>query len=68
MITLIAYHYQVEGFLEEMLLLAARAEEYNQFLLAKMADAVAPAPLSAARHNTFRCCSTVERKSSREQH
>lgn len=45
---------QVESYLDEMLLLAQRAEEYNQFMLAKMADAVAPAPLSAARHNAFR--------------
>lgn len=45
---------EVEGHLEEMLLLAQRAEEYNQFMLAKMADAVAPAPLSAAYHNAFR--------------
>ena len=45
---------QVEGYLEEMLLLAQRAEEYNQFMLAKMGEAVAPAPLSAARHNAFR--------------
>lgn len=46
---------QVEGYLEEMLLLVQRAEEYNQFMLAKMGDAVAPAPLSAARHSAFRC-------------
>ena len=51
---------QVEGYLEEMLLLAQRAEEYNQFMLAKMTEAMAPAPLPAARHNDFRqvhsCC------------
>jgi hypothetical protein len=45
---------QVEGYLEEMLLLAQRAEEYNQFMLAKMTEALAPAPLPAARHNDFR--------------
>ena len=45
----------MEGYLEEMLLLVQRAEEYNQFMLAKMGDAVAPAPLSAARHSAFRC-------------
>ena len=46
---------QVEGRLEEMLLLAARAEEYNHYMLAKMGEATEPAPLSAARHNAFRC-------------
>lgn len=45
---------QVEGYLEEMLLLAQRAEEYNQFMLAKMTEALAPAPLPAACHNDFR--------------
>lgn len=44
----------MEGYLEEMLLLAQRAEEYNQFMLAKMTEALAPAPLPAARHNEFR--------------
>ena len=44
----------MEGYLEEMLLLAQRAEEYNQFMLAKMTEALAPAPLPAARHNDFR--------------
>ena len=46
---------QVEGHLEEMLLLCQRSEEYNQFMLAKMADAVAPAILGANRENAFRC-------------
>ena len=39
-----------------MLLLCQRSEEYNQFMLAKMADAVAPAILGANRENAFRCC------------
>lgn len=41
-----------------MLLLAQRAEEYNQFMLAKMSDAVAPGQLSAAYHNAFRYTAT----------
>ncbi len=44
----------MEEYLEEMLMLAARAEEYNQFMLAKMGDAASPVPLSAAHHNAFR--------------
>ena len=44
----------MEGHLEEMLLLCQRSEEYNQFMLAKMADAVAPAILGANRENAFR--------------
>ena len=38
-----------------MLLLCQRSEEYNQFMLAKMADAVAPAILGTNRENAFRC-------------
>ena len=44
----------MEGFLEEMLLLCQRSEEYNQFMLAKMHEAVAPKTLNASRENTFR--------------
>ena len=46
---------QVESHLEEMLLLCQRSEEYNQFMLSKMADAVAPAILGTSRENAFRC-------------
>ena len=52
-----ALHAQVESHLEEMLLLCQRSEEYNQFMLAKMADAVAPAILGTNRENAFRCAS-----------
>ena len=48
---------QVEGYLEEMLLLCQRSEEYNQFVLGKMANAVAPLTLGASRENAFRCSS-----------
>jgi hypothetical protein len=44
----------VEGYLEEMLVLCQRSEEYNGFMLAKMAEACAPALLGAARENAFR--------------
>jgi hypothetical protein len=46
---------QVESHLEEMLLLCQRSEEYNQFMLSKMTDAVAPAILGTSRENAFRC-------------
>ncbi|KAK9819498.1 hypothetical protein WJX81_007056 [Elliptochloris bilobata] len=45
---------QVEGYLEELLLLCQRSEEYAQFVLGAMAAAVAPAVLGAARENAFR--------------
>ncbi len=44
----------MEGYLEELLLLCQRSEEYAQFVLAAMAAAAAPAPLGAARENAFR--------------
>ena len=45
---------QVEGYLEELLLLCQRSEEYAQYVLGAMAGAVAPAALGAARENAFR--------------
>lgn len=45
---------QVEGFLEELLLLCQRSEEYTQFLLARMAEVAAPAPLPPARETALR--------------
>ena len=45
----------MEWYLEEMLLLCQRSEEYNQFMLAKMHAAVAPRTLGAGRENAFRC-------------
>lgn len=45
---------QVEGYLEELLLLCQRSEEYAQFVLGAMAAAIAPAVLGAARENAFR--------------
>ncbi|CAD7704433.1 unnamed protein product [Ostreobium quekettii] len=44
----------VEGYLEEVLLLCQRSEEYNLFMLGKMADAVAPKTLSPVRETSFR--------------
>ena len=50
---------QVEGYLEELLLLCQRSEEYNQFMLGKMQEAVAPKTLDASRENAFRCDQTL---------
>ena len=50
---------QVEGYLEELLLLCQRSEEYNQFMLGKMQEAVAPKTLGASRENAFRCHQAV---------
>ena len=44
----------VEEYLEEVLVLYQRCEEYNQYLLAAMADAVAPDPLGPTREHAFR--------------
>lgn len=44
----------MEGYLEEMLVLCQRSEEYNSFMLGKMAEACAPALLGAASENAFR--------------
>jgi hypothetical protein len=44
----------VEAFLEELLLLCSRSEEYTQFLLARMAEVAAPDPLPPARETTLR--------------
>jgi hypothetical protein len=45
---------QVEGYLEEMLMLCQRSEEYNHFMLERMAAACAPKLLGANRENAFR--------------
>ena len=45
---------QVEAYLEEILVLYQRSEEYNQYVLACMANAVAPDPLGGGRENAFR--------------
>lgn len=45
---------QVEEYLEEVLVLYQRCEEYNAYLLAAMAAAVAPDPLGAAREQAVR--------------
>lgn len=45
---------QIEGFLEELLLLCQRSEEYTQFLLARMGEVAAPAPLPPARETALR--------------
>ena len=45
---------QVEEYLEEVLILYQRCEEYNQYLLTAMAAAVAPDPLGAAREQALR--------------
>ena len=48
-------HLQLEEILEEMLVLCQRAEEYNQFILEKAADAVGPSfLLPAAYENALR--------------
>lgn len=44
----------MERYLEEMLVLCQRSEEYNTFMLGKMAEACAPALLGAASENAFR--------------
>lgn len=45
---------QLEGTLEEMLIICQRAEEYNQFMLVKAAAMCAPNPMPAARENALR--------------
>ncbi|EIE27386.1 COG4-domain-containing protein [Coccomyxa subellipsoidea C-169] len=49
---------QIEGYLEEMLLLCQRSEEYNQFMLAKLTAAAAgsgsPKADAASLENSFR--------------
>lgn len=44
----------VEDYLQELLLLCQRSEEYNRFMLNRMADLVAPNPLSPIRETSFR--------------
>jgi hypothetical protein len=44
----------VESFLEELLLLCQRSEEYTQYLLARMGEVAAPAPLPPARETALR--------------
>lgn len=49
---------QIEGYLEEMLVLCQRSEEYNQFMLAKLTCAAAgsgsPKADTASLENSFR--------------
>ena len=45
---------QLEGLLEEMLMLCQRGEEYHQFLLARVGDAFSPKPVPAFQENSFR--------------
>ena len=46
---------QIEGFLEEMVLLCQRSEEYSQFMVAKIGTAAGAAPAEAsARETAFR--------------
>lgn len=45
---------QIEPFLDEILLLCGRSEEYTQYLLAAMMGASAPAPLPPARETALR--------------
>jgi hypothetical protein len=47
-------HRQVEGHISELLDICRCSEEYCQFMIAKMQDAVAPEPLSSVRENAFR--------------
>lgn len=44
----------VEDYLQELLHLCQRSEEYNRFMLNKMAELVAPNPLSPIRETSFR--------------
>jgi hypothetical protein len=45
---------QIEPFLDEILLLCGRSEEYTQYLLSAMVGASAPAPLPPARETALR--------------
>lgn len=45
---------QVEEYLDEVLVLAQLCDEYNQYVLAAMSEAMAPESLGAARENSFR--------------
>jgi hypothetical protein len=47
-------HLQVESFLEEILLLCQRSEEYTVYLLARMGDVVAPAVLPPSKETHIR--------------
>lgn len=44
---------QVASHLEEMLSLAKASEQYRQYMMGSMQDAVAPAPLDPSVDNTF---------------
>ena len=48
---------QIEGLLEEMLVLSSRSEEYTRYLLTSMAGAVAPGPLPPSRETALRSSS-----------
>ena len=45
---------QVEAFLEEILLLCQRSEEYTTYLLARMGDVVAPDALPPSKETHIR--------------
>lgn len=45
---------QMEGLLEEMLMLCQRGEEYNQFMALKLAEAFSPKAVPTAQENAFR--------------
>ena len=49
-----AWYLQLEGALEEMLVLCQRAEEYTQFILEAAAGPSSPSKTSAARENQLR--------------
>lgn len=45
---------QLEGLLEEMLMLCQRGEEYHQFMLARVAEAFSPKIVPPSHENAFR--------------
>lgn len=45
---------QLEGLLEEMLMLCQRGEEYNHFMVSKLGQAFSPKAVPAAHENAFR--------------
>lgn len=47
-------HLQLEGLLEEMLMLCQRGEEYNQFMLSRVAEAFHPKVTPPGHENAFR--------------
>lgn len=47
-------HRKAESYLEELLLMVQRCEQYNGWMLGRMRDAVAPDPLAQVREVAFR--------------